>query len=113
MTAANALLRIVRQILEYYFIQRSGYEGQNLIERILKREKIFIQTNADSSENKDLLQSVNVLLRYVGSDLHGFNDGLDYEEGFIDVDAIRITFHKIFIAMEQERHYEMMMNTII
>lgn len=112
-TSATALLRIVRQILEYYFIQISGYEGQNLTERILKREKIFIQTNADGSENKDLLQSVNVLLRYIGSDLQGFNDGLDYEEGSIEVDAIRNTFHKIFIAMEQEQHYEMMMNTVI
>lgn len=112
-TSSTALLRVVRQILEYYFIQISGYEGQNLTERITKHEEIFIRTNADGTENKDLLQSVNTLLRYVGSDLQGFNDGLDYIDGTTDTETIRNTFHKIFIAMEQEQHYEMMMNSVV
>lgn len=111
--SSTALLRVVRQILEYYFIQISGYEGQNLTERILKHEEVFIRTNTDGIENKDLLQSVDTLLRYVGSDLHGFNDGLDYIDGTTNVETIRDTFHKIFTAMEQEQHYEMMMNSVI
>ena len=112
-TSSTALLRVVRQILEYYFIQISGYEGQKLTERILKHEEVFIRTNTDGTENKDLLQSVDTLLRYVGSDLHGFNDGLDYIDGTTDVETIRDTSHKIFAAIEQEQHYEMMMNSVI
>lgn len=64
-------------------------------------KEVFIRTNTDGIENKDLLQSVDTLLRYVGSDLHGFNDGLDYIDGTANVETIRDTFHKIFTAMEQ------------
>lgn len=60
----TALLRVVRQILEYYFIQISGYEEQSLTERILKNEEVFIHINADGS-------------------------------------------------VEQEQHYEMMMNSVV
>lgn len=112
-SSPTALLRVVRQILEYYFIQISGYEGQNLTERILKHEEVFVHTNEDGSVNKDRLQSVNTLLHYVGSDLQGFNDGLDYIDGTTEAETIRNTFHKIFVAMEQEQHYEMMMNSVI
>lgn len=111
--SASALMRIVRQILEYYFIQISGYEGQSFTERILKKEDAFIRQNADGSENKDLLQSVNAMLRYIGSDTQGFNDGLHYVEGSEEPESIRETFKSIFVAMDQEQHYQMMMNASI
>ena len=108
-TSSSALMRIVRQILEYYFIQISGYEGQSLTERILQHEDVFIRQNPDGSENRDLLLSVTAMLHYIGSNARGFNDGLNYVEGSEDVDRIRETFKCIFIAMEQEQHYNMMM----
>lgn len=110
-TSSSALMRIVRQILEYYFIQISGYEGQSLSERILKREDVFIRYNADGSENRDLLLSVTAMLHYIGSDTQGFNDGLNYVEGSEDADRIKETFKCIFTAMEQEQHYQMMIET--
>lgn len=110
-TSSSALMRIVRQILEYYFIQISGYEGQSLSERILKREDVFIRYNADGSENRDLLLSVTTMLHYIGSDTQGFNDGLNYVEGSEDADRIKETFKCIFTAMEQEQHYQMMIET--
>lgn len=112
-TSSSALMRIVRQILEYYFIQISGYEGQSLTERILKREDVFIRQNTDGSENKDLLHSVNAMLHYIGSDTQGFNDGLNYVEGSEDADRIKETFKCIFTAMEQEQHYQMMVETAL
>lgn len=106
-------MRIVRQILEYYFIQISGYEGQTLTERILKREDVFIRKNPDGSENKDLLLSVTAMLHYIGSDSQGFNDGLNYVEGSEDTETIRETFKRIFEAMEQEQHYQMMISATL
>lgn len=106
-------MRIVRQILEYYFIQISGYEGHTLTDRILKNENVFISPNPDGSQNRDLLYSVNAMLRYIGSDTRGFNDGLNYVEGSEDADKIKETFHRIFIAMEQEQHYQMMLDNSI
>ena len=108
-TSSSALMRIVRQILEYYFIQISGYEGQSLSERILQHEDVFIRQNLDGTENRDRLLSVTAMLHYIGSDARGFNDGLNYVEGSEDVNQIRETFKCIFIAMEQEQHYNMMM----
>ena len=112
-TSTSALMRIVRQILEYYFIQISGYEGHTLTDRILKNENVFISPNPDGSQNRDLLYSVNAMLRYIGSDTRGFNDGLNYVEGSEDADKIKETFHRIFIAMEQEQHYQMMLDNSI
>lgn len=112
-TSSSALMRIVRQILEYYFIQISGYEGHSLTERILKQESVFVHLNDDGSENRDLLHSVNAMLHYIGSDTHGFNDGLNYIEGSEDADKIKETFKCIFTAMEQEQHYKMMIETSI
>lgn len=112
-TSASALTRIVRQILEYYFIQISGYEGQSLTDRILKRENIFIRQNLDGSENRDLLHSVSAMLHYIGTDMQGFNDGLNYIEGSEDAEKIKETFKCIYIAMEQEQHYQMMMETTL
>ena len=112
-TSPSALMRIVRQILEYYFIQISGYEGQSLTERILKREDIFIRQNADGSENRDLLLSVTAMLHYIGSDTQEFNDGLHYVEGSEEPERIKETFKCIFTAMEQEQHYKMMIEASI
>lgn len=107
-----ALIRVVRQILEYYFIQISGYGGTELRKRILKDESIFINKNSDGTENRDLLQSVNALLRYIGSDSWGFNDGLNFIEGSEDTQRIKDTFERIFKAMGQEQHYQMMMDAV-
>ncbi|WKY46215.1 AAA family ATPase [Eubacteriaceae bacterium ES2] len=112
-TSTTALMRIVRQILEYYFIQISGYEGQSLTDRILNREDVFIQQNSDGSENRDLLHSVNAMLHYIGAEAQGFNDGLNYIEGSEDAEKIKETFKCIYIAMEQEQHYQMMLETAL
>lgn len=112
-TSASALTRIVRQILEYYFIQISGYEGQSLTDRILKQENIFIRQNPDGSENRDLLHSVSAMLHYIGTDTQGFNDGLNYIEDSEDAEKIKETFKCIYIAMEQEQHYQMMLETAL
>lgn len=104
-----ALMRVVRQILEYYFIQISGHEGQNLIDQIRAHESLFITTNDDGSQNTDQLIAVNAMLHYIGSESKLFDDGLNYIDGQEDPDTIKNAFHLIFQAMSQEQHYKMMM----
>jgi len=78
----------------------------------LKDETVFIRQNPDGTENRDLLQSVNALLRYIGPDRQGFNDGLNYIEGSESPEKIKDTFERIFKAMGQEQHYQMMMDAV-
>lgn len=108
--SALALKRVMRHILEYYFIQVSGFQGQELHGRVFKDESIF----NDSSGLRDdtLVHSINMLLQYVGSDHQGFNAGFDYVDDTEDISSLGSTFEKIFEAMGQDQHYRMMMDTV-
>ena len=46
-------MRTARQILEYYFIQISGYEGQTLADRIMKRKDDFLEIAPDGTEKRE------------------------------------------------------------
>ncbi len=110
--SALVLRRVIKQILEYYFIQISGFDDLSLTERILKKEDVFIKDNDDGTKNTDLLHAVNAMLSYVGSDQVGFNEGLNYVEESEDIDQIKETFKCIFIALDQKQHYDMMMEAV-
>jgi wobble nucleotide-excising tRNase len=107
--SATVIMRTARQILEYYFIQISGYEGQTLTDRIMKRKDEFLEISPDGTENREKQHLLNALLRYIGAENQRFNDGLDYVEDAENVEQIRHTFKLIFDVMEQTQHYDMMM----
>ena len=107
--SATVIMRTARQILEYYFIQISGYEGQTLTDRIMKRKDEFLEIRPDWTENREKQHLLNALLRYIGAENQRFNDGLDYVEDAEYIDQIRYTFKLIFDVMEQNQHYDMMM----
>ena len=108
--SALALKRVMRHILEHYFIQISGFQGQDLHGQIFKDDSIWIDANG--ARDDVLVHSVNMLLRYVGSDHQGFNAGFDYVDDTEDIDSLKATFKKIFEAMGQDQHYRMMMETV-
>ena len=84
-TSAVALKRVMRHILEHYFIQISGFKGQDLHSRIFADESIFNDSNGVRDDA--LVHSVNMLLQYVGSDQQGFNAGFDYVDDTEDIAA--------------------------
>lgn len=88
--SAIALKRVMRHILEHYFIQVSGYQGQDLHGRIFKDESIFDDVNG--IRDTALVNSVNMLLQYVGSDQQGFNAGFDYVD---DTEDIRMMMENV------------------
>ena len=100
----------MRHILDYYFLQISGFDGQVLRERIFKDETVF--NDADGNRDEELVQSTNALLQYVGSDTQGFNAGFDYVEDTEDIQSLKSTFEKLFEIMGQDQHYRMMMETV-
>lgn len=108
--SAIALKRVMRHILEHYFIQVSGFQGQDLHGRIFKDESIFDDVNG--IRDTALVNSVNMLLQYVGSNQQGFNAGFDYVDDTEDISALKATFKKIFEAMGQDQHYRMMMENV-
>lgn len=108
-TSSTVIMRTARQILEYYFIQISGYEGQTLTDRIMKQKDEFLEIAPDGTENREKQHLLNALLRYIGAENQRFNDGLDYVEDTESVEQIRHTFKLIFDVMEQSQHYDMMM----
>ena len=108
-TSSTVIMRTARQILEYYFIQISGYEGQTLTDRIMKRKDEFLEIAPDGTKNREKQHLLNALLRYIGAENQRFNDGLDYVEDTENIEQIRRTFKLIFDVMEQSQHYAMMM----
>lgn len=110
-TSPAVLMQAARQILEYYFIQISGYDEQSLTNRIINSKDAFVETNPDGTENRGKRHLVEALLRFLGSEKYYFNDGLDYIEDSADMDEIRNTFKLIFDTMDQAQHYNMMIET--
>ncbi len=96
------LMIVIRQILEYYFIQMVGYQNADLRKDLLNKK--------DFSKEDYAAASAMIAMINVGAT--GFNDGLYYDSSAADLTHLRRVFEKIFIAMGQEQHYNMMMRRI-
>lgn len=106
---AETLMMVVRQILEYYFIQMVGYKTGNLRNDLLdKHREEFVKTNPDGSENKDDYTIASAMIAMLNVGATGFNDGLYYDASAADIDQMKAVFEKIFKVMDQEQHFNMM-----
>ncbi len=98
----DTLMIVIRQILEYYFIQMVGYQNADLRKDLLNKK--------DFSKEDYAAASAMIAMINVGAT--GFNDGLYYDSSAADLTHLRSVFEKIFIAMGQEQHYNMMTRRI-
>lgn len=101
------LMNIIRRILEYYFLQLCGYEGESLRKRILEDHKEDFICNNDYTK----FDMASSMLSYISSTEHGINDDMHYVDDCSDTDICRDTFRMIFQHMGQEQHFEMMTDT--
>ncbi len=103
-------LNVMRRILEYYFLQLCGYEGNDLREIILEkpenRNKFIKQVESEKPDITDY-QPASFLLAYINNP-NGISDGLNYVEDCENVDAYKRVFQIIFEALGQNQHYKMM-----
>lgn len=103
------LKSIIRRILEYYFLQLCGYEGDDLRKCILEDHKNDFLYDEQGNETPDRYEMAKVLLSYIVSDTSGVNDGINYTDDFLNIQLYRNTFRMIFKYMNQEQHFNMMM----
>ena len=103
------LMNVIRQILEYYFLQLCGYEGLTLRQRILEENKDKFVTNDGGVEDYTKYDTAASMLSYISTDSKGINDGTYFIDDSMDTDLCRTTFEMIFDCMKQEQHYNMMM----
>ncbi len=103
------LKSIIRRILEYYFLQLCGYEGDDLRKCILEDHRDDFMYDENGAETPDRYEMAKVLLSYIVADNSGVNDGINYTDDFLDVQLYRNTFKMIFKYMNQEQHFNMMM----
>ena len=98
------LMNIIRRILEYYFLQLCGYEGESLRKRILEDHKEDFICDDDYTK----FDMASSMLSYISSTAHGINDDMYYVDDCSDTDMCRDTFRMIFRHMGQEQHFKMM-----
>lgn len=107
----NTLTNVIRRILEYYFIQLCGYDGNDLLKIVLEDNKEkFVDYEKGKKPNYDRYHLASALLSYINESPALISDGLNFIEDGIDVEQYKLVFKLIFEAMRQEQHYKMMMN---
>lgn len=103
------LMNIIRRILEYYFLQLCGYEGNDLRKRILEENKDAFTHDSFGNEDYTKYDMASAMLSYIAVNSSGINDGMDFVDDCVDIEQCKDTFRMIFHYMQQEQHYNMMM----
>lgn len=104
-------LNAIKRILDYYFIQFSGYKEEKLLDLINKNEEQFIMRDPKTNEVIDTnnLKWARMLINQISS--YGrFQEDIYYSNiTTTTMPIVEAVFKQIFIALEQEQHYNMMM----
>lgn len=108
-TSPNTLVNVIRQILDYYFLQLCGYDGVGIKDKILKEHRNdFVKKLEDNTEDCTELHMAASLLQYITTSNDRISDGLNFIHTSMDTDYCRKIFEKIFRNMGQGQHYDMM-----
>ena len=109
-SSSNTLVNVIRQILDYYFLQLCGYSGVSIKDEILKKHRDdFVTKLPDGTEDCSELHMAASLLQYLCTSNDRISDGLNFIHTSIDVESCRRIFEKIFRHMGQGQHFDMMM----
>ena len=102
------LLNVIRRILEYYFMELCGYQGQGIRDTILKQHKVdFVTKRPDGTIDDRDYHLAYSMLSYIDND-YSFIDGFNLVQEVADPDQYRKVMKKIFEKMGQSQHYKMM-----
>lgn len=103
------LLNVIRRILEYYFMELCGYQGNGVRDKILKEHKAdFMDKNPDGTPNPSKYHLASSMLAYIDNSA-GFIDGFNLVLDSANPETYRDTMKLIFDKMGQIQHYNMMM----
>jgi len=103
------VLNVIRRIMEYYFMQLCGYDGNNIRNRILNEHKDkFVDEKEDGSLDYSKYHLASAMLSYITNSTTGITDGLNLVDEYADADLCKDVFKMIFETLGQEQHYKMM-----
>lgn len=103
-----SLLNVIRRILQYYFLELCGYQGSNIRDIILKKNKAeFIKKRADGSIDDMDYHLASSMLSYIDND-YSFIDGFNLIQESVEPEQYRKVMKKIFDKLGQNQHYRMM-----
>lgn len=102
------LLNVIRRILQYYFLELCGYQGSNIRDIILKKNKSeFITKREDGSIDDKDYHLASSMLSYIDNEC-SFIDGFNLVQEAVDPEQYRKVMKKIFDKLGQIQHYRMM-----
>lgn len=104
------LLHVMRQILEFYFIQILGYTDMKLEELLTKkRDEQATVLNEDGKPELVDWNTINVLLLGMKAASIPQFDGVNITEDAADINLLKNAFRQFFFLADQEQHYEKML----
>ncbi|MDE6519930.1 MAG: hypothetical protein K2K91_05640 [Ruminococcus sp.] len=102
-------MMVMRQILEYYFIQMVGFKSGNLRHELLDvNEKEFVKKLDDGTEDRTDYIAASAMIAMLNVGATGFNDGLYYDSSAVNISDLHSVFERIFKVLHQEQHLKMM-----
>ncbi len=108
-TSISVLLNVIRRIVEYYFLQICGYDGNLLRETILEENGQEYKNQVTGEDGYTKFDIAKSMLMYISSSSYGINDGFYFTDDSLDFQQCKDTFELIFKHMKQEQHYRKMM----
>lgn len=107
---AIPLLNVIFRILDYYFLQICGHDGDSIHKLVLTDHRDrFVDIMTNGAEDLTKFHLAYAMLSYLGSHAAGMGDGLHYIDDCTDMEQYKAVFRLIFTALDQEQHYKMMM----
>ncbi|CAK7037727.1 MAG: hypothetical protein BACD_00184 [Bacteroides rodentium] len=105
----ETLMTIIRQILEYYFIQMCGYKTGNLRRELIdSNECMFVKKSPDGTVDRTDYVLASAMISLLDSGANGFNEGLFFDSSSANPDQMRTVFRRLFELRGQQQHYYMM-----
>jgi len=96
--------------MQYYFFQTCGYKRTSLFNKIETNKDKLIITAPDGSVDDSKYILAKAMLEHVTSNFDGLVDSEFYDEHAHDGNSLKEIFKLLFKALEQEQHYNLMMN---
>lgn len=96
------LMNVIRRIMEYYFLQICGYNGNDLRKDMLDKHEPDFATPAEYN-------AASAMIAYLNVGAEGFDDGLYFDCYAVSVEQLRSACKTLFNIMHQEQHYDYMM----
>ncbi len=107
--SSNALITLMRQILNSYFIQTCGRTEEDIIDDLTINHADKFIVGSDTSK----LELLKLIVAFIDTPSGIFQDDVYSTSSGLDLTECKDVFKTIFEALGQEQHYNQMMKTAV